>query len=191
MKPPPCTRTPAKLSPVSSAHEANEIVFTRGATSAFNTVAYGWGLRNLKEDDRVLLTIMEHHANIVPWQLISDLTGCNIEFVGITADGRLDLDDFYHLLDDDVKLVGVSLASNVLGTVNPIQEIAEAAHGVGALVVADGAQAVPHTKVDVYDTGSTGCVSRATRCSAQPESVFCGDVRNYLKRWSRPKAAEK
>jgi cysteine desulfurase/selenocysteine lyase len=133
--------------------QANEIVFTRGATSAFNTVAFGWGLRNLKEDDRVLLTIMEHHANIVPWQLISDLTGCNVEFVGLTNDGRLDLEDFYRLLDDDVKLVGVSLASNVLGTINPIHEIAEAAHGVGALVVADGAQAVPHTKIDVYNTG--------------------------------------
>ena len=133
---------------------ADEIVFTRGATSAFNTVAYGWGLRNLGEDDRVLLTIMEHHANIVPWQLVSDLTGCNIEFVGLTDDGRLDLDDFYHLLDDDVKVVGVSMASNVLGTVNPIEEISDAAHNAGALVVADGAQAVPHAPVDVYDTGA-------------------------------------
>ncbi len=133
--------------------QTDEIVFTRGATSAFNTVAYGWALRNLREDDRILLTIMEHHANIVPWQLISDLTGCDIEFVGLTPDGRLDMEDFYHLLDDDVKLVGASMASNVLGTINPIEEIAEAAHGVGALVIADGAQAVPHTRVNVYETG--------------------------------------
>ncbi len=134
--------------------QPDEIVFTRGATSAFNTVAYGWALRNLTEDDRILLTIMEHHANIVPWQLVSDLTGCSIEFVAITDSGRLDMDDFHRLLDNDVKLVGVSMASNVLGTINPITEIAEAAHRTGALVIADAAQAVPHMRVDVYETGA-------------------------------------
>ncbi len=134
--------------------QSDEIVFTRGATSAFNTVAYGWALRHLTEDDRILLTIMEHHANIVPWQLVADLTGCSIEFVSITDTGRLDLDDFHHLLDEDVKLVGASMASNVLGTINPIAEIADAAHQVGALVIADAAQAVPHMSVNVYDTGA-------------------------------------
>ncbi|NNL47596.1 MAG: aminotransferase class V-fold PLP-dependent enzyme, partial [Acidimicrobiia bacterium] len=134
--------------------QPDEVVFTRGATSAFNTVAYGWALRNVTEDDRILLTIMEHHANIVPWQLVSDLTGCSIEFVGITESGLLDMDDFHRLLDDDVKLVGVSMASNVLGTINPIAEIAEAAHRAGSLVIADAAQAVPHTSVDVYETGA-------------------------------------
>ncbi len=129
--------------------DAGEVAFNRGTTSALNQVAYGWGLYNLKPGDRVLLTLMEHHANIVPWQLVSRHTGAELVYVPHTGDYTLDLDAFTELLDDRVKVVGVTAMSNVLGTINPVRQIADAAHQIGALVVVDAAQAVPHVAVDV------------------------------------------
>ena len=129
--------------------DAGEVAFNRGTTSALNQVAYGWGLYNLKPGDRVLLTLMEHHANIVPWQLVSRHTGAELVYVPHTGDYALDLDAFAELLDERVKVVGVTAMSNVLGTINPIGQIAAAAHEAGALVVVDAAQAVPHMAVDV------------------------------------------
>ena len=126
-----------------------EIAFNRGTTSALNQVAYGWGLYNLKPGDRILLTLMEHHANIVPWQLVSRHTGAELVYVPHTDDYALDLDAFSELLDERVKVVGLTAMSNVLGTINPVRRIADAAHEVGALVVVDAAQAVPHMAVDV------------------------------------------
>jgi len=129
--------------------DAGEVAFNRGTTSALNQVAYGWGLYNLEPGDRILLTLMEHHANIVPWQLVSRHTGAELVYVPHTADYALDLDAFTELLDERVKVVGVTAMSNVLGTINPIRRLADAAHAVGALVVVDAAQAVPHMAVDV------------------------------------------
>jgi cysteine desulfurase/selenocysteine lyase len=126
-----------------------EIAFTRGTTAAINHVAYGWGLNRLDAGDRILLTLMEHHANIVPWQLIARHTGAELVYAPYDDDYRLDLDALNGLLDERVKVVGVSAASNVLGTVNPIRTITDAAHAVGAVVVVDAAQAVPHIPVDV------------------------------------------
>ena len=125
------------------------IVFTRGTTEAINLVAYSWGWANLKEGDEILLTEMEHHSNIVPWQLIAERTGAKIKVVPITDDGLLDMEAFDRLLTERVKIVAVTHVSNVLGTINPVQEICRKAHEVGAVVLVDGAQAAPHLPVDV------------------------------------------
>jgi cysteine desulfurase/selenocysteine lyase len=129
------------------------IVFTRGTTEAINLVAYAWGWANLKEGDEILLTEMEHHSNIVPWQLIAERTGAKIKVVPITDDGFLDMDAFDRLLTERVKLVAVTHVSNVLGTINPVREICQKAHEVGAVVLVDGAQAAPHLPVDVQAIG--------------------------------------
>jgi len=129
------------------------IVFTRGTTEAINLVAYSWGWANLKEGDEILLTEMEHHSNIVPWQLIAQRTGAKIKVVPITDDGLLDMDAFERLLTERVKLVAVTHVSNVLGTINPVREICQKAHEVGAVVLVDGAQAAPHLPVDVQAIG--------------------------------------
>ncbi len=129
------------------------IVFTRGTTESINLVAYSWGWANLKEGDEILLTEMEHHSNIVPWQLISERTGAKIKVIPITDDGLLDMDAFERLLTERVKIVAVTHVSNVLGTINPVQEIRQKAHEVGAVVLVDGAQAAPHLPVDVQAIG--------------------------------------
>ncbi|MCS7263699.1 MAG: cysteine desulfurase [Armatimonadetes bacterium] len=129
------------------------IVFTRGTTEAINLVAYSWGWANLREGDEILLTEMEHHSNIVPWQLIAQRTGAKIKVVPITDDGLLDLDEFERLLTERVKIVAVTHVSNVLGTINPVQEICSKAHEVGAIVLVDGAQAAPHLPIDVQAIG--------------------------------------
>jgi cysteine desulfurase / selenocysteine lyase len=126
---------------------AGETVFTRNATEAINLVAYAWGRANVRPDDTVVVTRMEHHSNIVPWQLL----GCRIEWVDIDDDGLLDLDGLDAALARGPKAVAVTHVSNVLGTVNPIGEIARRAHDAGAIVVVDGAQAAPHLPIDVSD----------------------------------------
>ncbi|MGZ8649302.1 MAG: SufS family cysteine desulfurase [Solirubrobacteraceae bacterium] len=122
-----------------------ETVFTRNATEALNLVAYSWGRANVGPDDLVVLTQMEHHSNIVPWQLL----GCQLAWVPIDDDGLLDLDALDAALARGPKAVAVTHVSNVLGTVNPIREIARRAHAAGAVVVVDGAQAAPHLRIDV------------------------------------------
>jgi cysteine desulfurase / selenocysteine lyase len=124
---------------------AGETVFTRNATEALNMVAYTWGRVNVGPDDLVLLTQMEHHSNIVPWQLL----GCELAYVPIDDEGILDLDALDRLLERGPKAVAVAHVSNVLGTVNPVAEIARRAHAAGAIVVVDGAQAAPHLPLDV------------------------------------------
>jgi cysteine desulfurase/selenocysteine lyase len=131
-----------------------ETVFTRNATEAINLVAYSWGGANLGEGDLVVLTEMEHHSNIVPWQLACRRAGATIAYVPVTDDGRLDLDALDDLLARGPKLVGVVHASNVVGTVNPVGDIVARAHAAGAVVVVDGSQAVPHLPVDVRALGA-------------------------------------
>jgi cysteine desulfurase / selenocysteine lyase len=131
---------------------AREVVFTKNATESLNLVAHTWGRANLGPGDVVLLTEMEHHANIVPWLMLAEERGVELRYIPIDGSGHLDLSDLDRLLDG-VKLVGVSAMSNVLGTINPLARIAGMAHAVGALVVADGAQSVPHLPVDVTTLG--------------------------------------
>jgi cysteine desulfurase/selenocysteine lyase len=131
-----------------NASSAREIVFTRNTTEAINLVAQAWGGVNLRAGDVILLSQMEHHSNIVPWQLIAQRTGAVLRAIPIDGHGRLVLDDLDQLLAG-VKLVAVTHQSNVLGTINPVAELARRAHAVGALILVDGAQSVPHMPVDV------------------------------------------
>ncbi len=137
---------------IGAPNPSREIVFTKNATEGLNLVARTWGRRNLRSGDVVLLTEMEHHANIVPWHMLSEELGVTIRWIPVDDEGRLVLDDFGRLVDG-AKLVGVSCMSNVLGTINPIGEIADAAHAAGAVVVADAAQSVPHLPTDVTALG--------------------------------------
>ncbi len=173
------------------AAEAREIVFTKNATEAINLVAHSWGRAHLTAGDAILLTEMEHHANLVPWQLIAQQTGAALRFLPITDDGVLDLASLPQLLDG-VKLVGVTHMSNVLGTINPVAEIIRAAHAAGAVVLVDGAQSVPHLPVDVQALGCdflvfsahkmlgpTGCgvlYGRAALLDAMPPFLAGGEM---------------
>ncbi len=125
-----------------------EVVFVRNATEAINLVAFSWGRANVAAGDLILSTEMEHHANLVPWQQLAAGTGATLEFVRITDDGRLDLDDLRRLLARGPKLLAFSHVSNALGTINPVVEITRLAHEAGALVLLDAAQSVPHMPVD-------------------------------------------
>ncbi len=137
-----------------NAPDAHEVVFTRNATEAINLVAYSWGRRNVNRGDAVILTEMEHHANLVPWQLLAQERDGDLEFIPITDDGLLRLDVFEVLLRLKPKLVAFTHVSNTLGTINPVTEMTEMAHEAGALVLIDGAQAVPHVPVDVQAIGA-------------------------------------
>lgn len=132
---------------------SRSIVFTRNATEAINLVANAWGRTNLKPGDQILLTEMEHHSNLVPWQLIAKATGAELSFIGITDDGRLRLEEYEQKLTPKTKLVAVTQMSNVLGTINPIERIVQWAHRQGALVVVDAAQSAPHLAIDVQRLG--------------------------------------
>ncbi len=133
------------------AASARQIIFTGNATEAINLVANSWGRANLRQGDLVLLTEMEHHSNIVPWQMLASHLGFEIKYAPMTKDLRIDLEEFGALLELRPKLVGFTQMSNVLGTINPVAEMTEMAHAVGAVVLVDGAQSVPHLVVNVAE----------------------------------------
>lgn len=144
----------AKVAAFVGAASPREIVFTRGATSAVNLVAYGWWLNRLRPGDRILLTTLEHHANVVPWQIVARHTGAELVYLPLTPDYRVDLSGLGEVLDERVKVVGISGMSNVLGTIPPVAEVAAAARAVGAITVVDAAQMVPHLPTDVIALGA-------------------------------------
>jgi cysteine desulfurase / selenocysteine lyase len=131
-----------------------ETIFTKNATEAINLVAYSWGRRNVRAGDRVLLTEMEHHSNIVPWQLLCQEVGAELRYVPVLEDFTLDLDTLSSELAESPKLLAITAASNVLGTINPLPSIIREAHEAGALVLVDGAQQVPHHRIDVRELGA-------------------------------------
>ena len=142
-----------KLAQYLNAANSREIIWTRGTTEAINLVANSWGLSNLNVGDEIILSTLEHHANIVPWQMVAERTGAVIKVIPLLENGDLDLDTYRNLLGKKTKLVAVGHASNTLGTINPVKEITAAAKAVGATVLIDGAQALPHFTVDVQDLG--------------------------------------
>jgi len=142
-----------KVSEFIGAASPNEVVFTKGTSAAINLVAYGWGLRRLKPGDKIVATVQEHHSNIVPWQLITELTGAELAYLELTDQLTVDTDTLEKTIDDRTKVVAISGMSNVTGAIGPIAEITAAAHAVGAIVVMDGAQSVPHMNTDVSDLG--------------------------------------
>lgn len=128
---------------------ASQIIFTRNTTESINLVAHSWGNANLRAGDEILVSVMEHHSNLVPWQLLAQRTGARLRYIEVTDEGFLHLEELNRLLTERTKLVAVTHVSNVLGTVNPVQSITAAAHAVGAKVIIDAAQSVPHLPVDV------------------------------------------
>ncbi len=141
----------AKVSNFIGACCPKEVIWTRNATEAINLVAYSWGRANLKAGDRVLLTEMEHHANLVPWQMLAAEREIELDFVPVADDGTLILDNLDRLLTPKTKLFAFTAASNVLGTINPVRELTAAAHKAGALVLLDACQSVPHLPVNVQE----------------------------------------
>lgn len=137
-----------------NAADPAEVIWTRGTTEALNLVASAWGLDNVGEGDEILISVLEHHSNIVPWQLLAQRQGATLRYIEIDDQGRLVLDDLPSLLSERTKVVSVSHVSNALGTVNPVKRVVEAAHEAGAVVVVDGAQGAVHTAVDVQDLGA-------------------------------------
>jgi cysteine desulfurase/selenocysteine lyase len=135
------------------AADRREVIFVRNATEAINLVARSWGVAHVGAGDRIVLTEMEHHSNIVPWQLLAEAVGAEIDWVGVTDDGELDVDELAMLLERGPKLVAIAHVSNVLGTENPLSEVTRLAHEAGALVLADGAQAAPKRPLDVAALG--------------------------------------
>lgn len=134
-----------------NASSTEEIIFTRGTTTALNIVASSYARANLKEGDEIVLTPMEHHSNLIPWQQAAKATGASLKYIPLQKDGTLSLEDVLSTITSNTKIVAITQVSNVLGTVNPIKEIAEIAHQHGAVIVVDGAQSTPHMKVDVQD----------------------------------------
>jgi cysteine desulfurase/selenocysteine lyase len=134
-----------------NAKSSTEIIFVRGTTEAINLVAYSWGLRNLKSGDEVLLSVMEHHSNIVPWEIISQINGFSIKYAEVNDDGTLDYEDFESKFSKKTKIACLSQVSNVSGVINDVKRIAKVAHEHGALMLVDGAQSVPHMPVNVRD----------------------------------------
>jgi cysteine desulfurase/selenocysteine lyase len=126
-----------------------EVVFTKNTTEALNLVAYAWGLHNLQADDEVVLSQLEHHSNIVPWQQIARHTGATVRYIRVTAQGELDMEHAATLIGPRTKMVSVAHVSNVLGTINPIDALGQMAHAQGALLCVDGAQSMPHMAIDV------------------------------------------
>jgi len=135
------------------AGSADEVIFVRGATEGINLVAQSWGGANLKPGDRIMLSTLEHHSNIVPWQMVAERTGAAIDVAPLTGDGRIDLDTMASMLTDRHKMVALAHVSNVLGSVLDARRAADLAHGVGALLLLDGCQAVPRMGVNVADLG--------------------------------------
>jgi len=136
-----------------NAKSENEIIFTKGATSALNLVAMGYGLHNLKEGDEILTTELEHHSSFLPWQNIAKVTKATLKFIPLTQEGRVTVENVKSVLTENTAVVAINHVSNVMGYISPIQEISSLAHSVGAIVVVDASQSAPHMKLDVEKLG--------------------------------------
>ncbi|WP_044748584.1 cysteine desulfurase [Bacillus alveayuensis] len=134
-----------------NAKSTEEIIFTRGTTTAINTVAASYGRANLRQGDEIVITYMEHHSNIIPWQQVAKQTGAILKYIPLQKDGSISLEEVEKTVTPNTKIVSVMQVSNVLGAINPIKEIAQIAHKNGAVMVVDGAQSAPHMKIDVQD----------------------------------------
>lgn len=140
-----------KIARFIDAPESKSVIFTRNATEAMNLVMYSWGRHNIQEGDEIVLTAMEHHSNLVPWQMLAKEKKAHLKFIELTADGMLDVESARNVIGDKTKLVSMTHMSNVLGTITPVKEIAALAHKVGALLMVDGAQSVPHLPTSVQE----------------------------------------
>ncbi len=133
------------------AHDEREIIFTRGTTESLNMVAHGYARQHVHAGDEIIITLMEHHSNLIPWQQVANATGATLTYLPLLDDGTISLEDVREMVTDRTKIIAMTQCSNVLGTINPIKEVAKIAHEHGAILVVDGAQSVPHMKVDVQE----------------------------------------
>ncbi|SNX53634.1 cysteine desulfurase [Thermoanaerobacterium sp. RBIITD] len=136
-----------------NAKTSESIVFTRNTTESINFIAYTWGMKYINEGDVIVLTVAEHHSNVLPWQMVAEAKGARLKYVHLDKNSRLDMNEFYRIMSENVKLVAVQHASNVLGIINPVEEITDVAHKHGAKVIIDGAQSIPNINVDVAKIG--------------------------------------
>src|SRR5699024_1401515 len=134
-----------------NAKSTAEVIFTRGTTTSINMIAYSYARANLREGDEIVITPMEHHSNLIPWQQAAKATGASLKYVSLKSDGTVSLDDIRETITDNTKIVAITHVSNVLGTINPVKEITKIAHQHDAVTVVDGAQGAPHMSVDVQD----------------------------------------
>jgi cysteine desulfurase/selenocysteine lyase len=155
-----------KVAQFINAASRQEIVYTRNATEAINLVAYSWGLNHLEKGDEIILSVMEHHSNIVPWQIIAQKTGAQIKYVNLTASETFDLEHFQSLLSPKTKLVAIVHVSNTLGCINPVETIISLAHQSGAKVLIDACQSVPHMPIDVQQMGCDWLVASGHKMCA-------------------------
>jgi len=144
----------SKIARFIGAGSSSEVVLTRGTTNGMNLIAYGWGLNRLSRGDRILLTVMEHHANVVPWQLIAKHTGAELVYLELDDDYQVDLTGLEDVVDDRLKIISVSGMSNVTGAIGPVPQLVAAARSIGALMVVDAAQSVPHLPTNVTEIGA-------------------------------------
>ena len=170
-----------KVAEFIGAPSRDEVIFTKNITEALNLLAntFAWAEGDLRvgPGDEVVITEMEHHSNIVPWQLLTERTGATLRWFGITDDGLLDLSNIDDLITERTKVVSLTWVSNMLGTVNPIRQIADRAHEVGAVVIVDAAQAVPQLPVDVVASGADFLAFTGHKCVGPPGSACCGGRR--------------
>ena len=143
--------TREKIAKFINARKANEIIFSKNASESLNLIAYSYGLDNLKKDDEVVLSIMEHHSNLVPWQYVTKKTGASLKYMYINDEFELSKEEVESKITDKTKIVGITHVSNVLGTINNVKEIIKYAHKKGAVVIVDASQSIPHMKIDVQD----------------------------------------
>jgi len=171
-----------KVTKFINAASRQEIVFTRNATEAINLVAYSWGMNNLQPGDEIILSVMEHHSNIIPWQLIAKKTGAVLKYVELTPEEIFDLEQFKKLLCDKTKLVSIVHVSNTLGCINPVSEICELAHNQGAKVLIDACQSVPHMPVDVQQIDCDWLVASGHKmCAPTGIGFLYGKLENLEK----------
>ena len=138
-----------KIAQFINSPSSSQIIFTKNASEALNLIAYSYGLENLKKDDEVVLSIMEHHSNLVPWQFVTKRTNSKLKYMYINEEFELSDDEIYSKITDNTKIVGITHVSNVTGTINNVKKIIEYAHKKGAIVVLDASQSIPHMKIDV------------------------------------------
>ena len=175
-----------------NARSADEIIFTRGTTEGINLVAQAWGSKHIKAGDRILLTEMEHHSNIVPWQLLAERTGAELVYLPITGDiGLLDLSRLDECLTKPVKLLALTHISNSLGTINPVADLCARARQLGVTTLVDAAQSAGHRVIDVQEIGSISSPFRATKCAGRRASGCCMVARRCSKICRRIKEAGK
>ena len=174
-----------------NARSPQEIIFTRGTTTAINLVAMGYARTHLKEGDEIVITPMEHHSNLIPWQQAAKATGATLKYIPLQPDGTIALADVEKQITANTKLVAITHVSNVLGTINPIKDIARIAHKHGALLLVDGAQSTPHMKIDVQELDCDFfALSGHKMCGPTGIGVLYGK-KNGSKRWNRSNSVAK